>query len=210
MISQSCRICSLYTGGHRMSIDPSCFHPINVTDTCSVWNVLSSVTLYRAALAAQCHFCVTGFVNYECLIKPRSLPTDVTRELQHRLEAARCAGQFEVHSCNLDDLQIISMLEGRKRLGKGELSSIAFAMGRGLAVLTDDQGARKLSSAAGNHPTQTTPHLHSWLVFTRKLDDSDHSNVLSQHLQMEGSLARHLQDAYFLALQCARNALPPL
>lgn len=192
-----------------MSIDPSRFHPINVTDTCSVWNLLSSATLYRAALAAQCHFCVTGFVNYECLIKPRTLPTAVTRELQRRLEEARCAGQFEVHSCNLDDLQIISMLEGRKRLGKGELSSIAFAMGRGLAVLTDDQGARKLSSAAGNHPTQTTPHLHSWLIFTRKLDDSDHSNVLSQHRQMEGSLARHLQDAYFLALQCARNALPP-
>ena len=209
MTPQSCRVCSLFTGGRPMSIDPSRFHPINVTDTCSVWNLLSSVTLYRAALAAQCHFCVTGFVNYECLIKPRTLPTAVTRELQHRLEEARCAGQFEIHSCNLDNLQIISMLEGRKRLGKGELSSIAFAMGRGLAVLTDDQGARKLSSAAGNHPTQMIPHLHSWLIFTRKLDDSDHSNVLNQHRQMEGSLARHLQDAYFLALQCARNALPP-
>lgn len=192
-----------------MSIDPSQFDPINVTDTCAVWNVLSSATLYRAALAARCHFCVTGFVNYECLIKPRTSPTDATRELQRRLEDARCTGQFEVHSCTLNDLQDISRLEDRKRLGKGELSSIAFAMRRGLAVLTDDQGARKLSSAVGVHSTQTTPHLHSWLIFTRKLDDSDHTNVLSQHQQMEGSLARHLEAAYVLALQCARNALSP-
>jgi len=191
-----------------MTIDPSKFHLINVTDTCAVWNVLSSAILYRAALAARCHFCVTGFVNYECLIKPRTSPTDASRELQRRLEEARRSGQFEVQSCSLDDLQAIGRLEGRKRLGKGELSSIAFAMSRGLAMLTDDQGARRLSAAAGNHPTQTTPHLHSWLIFTRRLDDTDHSNVIHQHKLMEGSLSRYLQDAYHLALQCARNALP--
>lgn len=190
-----------------MTIDPSQFHLINVTDTCAVWNVLSSPTLYRAALGARCHFCVTGFVNYECLLKPRTSPSDATRELQRRLEEARDAGQFEVQACSLNDLQAIGRLEDRKRLGKGELSSIAFAMSRGLAVLTDDQGARKLSAAAGSHPTQTTPHLHSWLIFTRVLDDMDHSNVLSQHKLMEGSLARHFQEAYHLALQCSRNAL---
>lgn len=192
-----------------MAIDPSRFHLINVTDTCAVWNVLSSSTLYRAALAAQCHFCVTGFVDYECLVKPRTSPTDTTRELQRRLIDARGGGQFPVHACSLDDLQAVSRLESRKRLGKGELSSIAFAMSRGMAVLTDDQGARKLSALAGSHPTQTTPHLHSWLIFNRRLDDADHSNVLAQHRQMHGSLAPHLEDAYFLALQCVRNAYSP-
>lgn len=192
-----------------MAIDPSRFHLINVTDTCSVWNVLSSSTLYRAALAAQCHFCVTEFVNYECLVKPRTSPTDAGRELQRRLIDAREKGQFPVYACSLDDLQAISRLENLRRLGKGELSSIAFAMSRGLAVMTDDQGARKLSAAAGSHPTQTTPHLHSWLIFHRKLDDADHSNVMTQHISMEGCIAPHLADAYGLALQCARNAHPP-
>lgn len=190
-----------------MAIDPSRFHLINVTDTCAVWNVLSSPTLYQAALAAQCHFCVTGFVQYEALVKPRTAPTDESRELQRRLIDAQKSGHFPVSACSLDDLQAISQLQDRKRLGKGELSTIAFAMSRGLAVLTDDQGARKLSASAGSHPTQTTPHLHSWLIFRRRLDDADHTEVLSQHGEMKGSLARHLEDAYFLALQCIRNAL---
>lgn len=101
-----------------MAIDPSQFHLHNVTDTCSVWNVLSSSTLYRAAVAAKCSFCVTGFVDYECLAKPRTLPNDSSRELQRRLQEARRAGQFEVHSCSIADLQVIGLLESRKRLGK--------------------------------------------------------------------------------------------
>jgi hypothetical protein len=41
------------------------------------------------------------------------------------------------------------------------------------------------------------------------LDDADHSNVMTQHMSMEGCIAPHLADAYGLALQCARNAHPP-
>jgi len=36
--------------------------------------------------------------------------------------------RFAAHSCDIGDLQAIRILESRKRLGKGELSSIAFAM----------------------------------------------------------------------------------
>ena len=45
---------SLYNGGRSsMGFDPSRFHPFNVTDTCAVWNTLSSRVLYSTARARR-------------------------------------------------------------------------------------------------------------------------------------------------------------
>ncbi|WP_310452507.1 hypothetical protein [Sulfuritalea sp.] len=193
-----------------MAIDPSKFHPINVADTCSVWNVLSSARLHMAAKEAKCEFCITAFVRYECLVKPRKAPTAADIELRERLLREQARGGFQPHSCGIGDLQAIRVLESRKKLGKGELSSIAFAMKIGQAVLTDDQKARRLAESSGHLLTQTTPHLHSWLIFTGHLTDVDHTLVVSQHKAMEGSLEPHLQRAYELALQCRFNATRPV
>lgn len=189
-----------------MAIDPSKFHLVNVADTCSVWNVLSSRQLYAAAKEAKCEFCITEFVQYECLVKPRTAPTAADLELRDRLEREQTKGCFKAHSCSIADLQAIVDLESRKRLGKGELSSIAFAMRIQQAVITDDQKARKLATNARHALTQTTPHLHSWLLFSGFLTDSDHTLIVSQHQEMEGSLGPHLCDARDLALQCKLNA----
>ena len=142
-----------------MAIDPSKFHPVNVADTCSVWNVLSSKMLFNAAREARCDFCITSFVRYECLVKPRKSTTVAEQELMDRLRAAQRRGAFQHHSCGIEDLQSISVLESRKCLGKGELSSIAFAMKIRQAVITDDMKAHKLAVEAGHALTQTTPHL---------------------------------------------------
>lgn len=189
-----------------MSIDPSKFHPVNVADTCSVWNILSSTRLRSAAREAGCDFCITSFVHYECLIKPRKSPTEADRELRRRLQAEQRGGAFAPHSCDIGDLQDLKVLESRKRLGMGEISSIAFAMRISQAVLTDDQKARKLAQAVGHPLVQTTPHLFSWLIFTRRLGDSDVPIVVSQHRALEGDLAPHLEKGYALALQCKLNA----
>lgn len=189
-----------------MAIDPSKFHPFNVADTCSVWNILSSARLRSAAKDARCDFCITSFVHYECMVKPRKSMTDADRELRGRLQAEQRAGAFQAHSCGIGDLQDVSVLESRRRLGMGEISSIAFAMKIGQAVLTDDQKARKLAEAAGHRLVQTTPHLFSWLIFTRRLGDSDVPLVVSQHKTLGGDLAPHLDRAYELALQCLLNA----
>lgn len=191
-----------------MAIDPSKFHPFNVTDTCSVWNILSSNRLRSAAKDASCDFCITSFVCYECLIKPRKSHTEGDRELCRRLRAEQRGGSFTAHSCAIGDLQDVKILESRKRLGMGEISSIAFAMRIGQAVLTDDQKARKLAQAAGHPLVQTTPHLLSWLIFTRRLGDADVAIVVDQHKAMEGDLAPHLERAYGFALQCMLNARP--
>ena len=55
-----------------MALDPTQFSMMAVTDTCSVWNMLSSRKLYQAAVNAKLHFCVTPMVLYECLQKPRT------------------------------------------------------------------------------------------------------------------------------------------
>lgn len=190
-----------------MSIDPSSFHLINVADTCSVWNVLSSPRLHAAAIEANCKFCMTSYVRYECLSKPRKRkPTSSEAELIGRLVKAQARGNFPVHSCQIGDLQAIQILEGRKRLGKGELSTIAFAMRISQAVITDDMKARKLAESSGHALTQTTSHLFAWLVFNDRLDGSDKRKIISQHEEMDGPLAPHLERAYEMALQCKLNA----
>jgi hypothetical protein len=191
-----------------MAIDPSKFHLINVADTCSVWNVLSSVRLHAAAQEARCDFCITTFVKYECLFKPRKAITPAQKTLMHRLEAEQKRGSFKDHACDIQDLQSIQLLENRKKLGKGELSSIAFAMKIGQAVITDDKKARKLATDAGHSLAQTTPHLFSWLIFTGRLTDSDKNVVISQHKEMGGPLAPHFDRAYEMALQCKLNTRP--
>jgi hypothetical protein len=192
--------------GGLMAIDPSQFHRINVSDTCAVWNLLSSDRLYAAAMEANCDFSITTFVHYECLVKPRKSLTDADQELRRRLIREQARGRFRSHSCAIGDLQHVQVLESRRKLGKGELSSVAFAMKIGQAVMTDDQKARRLAESSGHSLTQTTPHLHSWLIFTGRMTDADHALVISQHKAVARPLEPHLRRAYELALQCRLNA----
>lgn len=188
-----------------MAIDPSRFHLVNVADTCSVWNVLSSARLYSAAKEARCDFCITTFVSYECLLKPRKSINATQQQLMDKLKKEQKNDAFSPHSCDIGDLQSIRVLENRKRLGKGELSSIAFAMKIGQAFITDDMKARKLAVESGHKLTQTTSHLFAWLIFTNKLGDSDVSTVISQHVNSGMHLQKHLNEANELALQCRLN-----
>ncbi len=185
-----------------MAIDPSKFHPINVADTCSVWNILSSPRLNAVAKEARCDFCVTSFVQYECLIKPRKSILPSEQILMDRLQVEQRSGVFQPHSCSIEDLQAIKILETRKKLGKGELSSIAFAMKIHQGFITDDRKALQLAKDAGNPYAQTTPHLFSWLIFTGRLGDGDKDIVIAQHVDAGRHIAQHLQTAYEMALQC--------
>lgn len=188
-----------------MSADPSCFHPHNVTDTCSVWNILSSKTLCTKALAAGCSFCITGFVKYELLDKPRKKIHDADVELKDRLRQAHTEGKFAVHTCTIDDLHAIRSLELRKALGKGELSSIAIAKRINLGFLSDDTKALKLSQNEQVVATQNVPHLLSWLMFSKGLSDGDASKIINEHVALNRSLKNQLQEAREHSLQCLRN-----
>ena len=186
-----------------MSIDPSRFCSLNVADTCAVWNVLSSVLLYQTARQAGCSFCCTVFVEYECLHKPRKKPSAEDDELRRRLQRARDNGAFTAHSLDIADLQNVALLENRKRLSKGELSAIAFAMKTCQAFLTDDGAARKLAEGVMERGmVQTTPHLFGWLVFTQRLSDGEKDIVIGQHAGAGRPLGEQFATAYREALRC--------
>lgn len=189
-----------------MAINPSKFNPINVADTCAVWNILSSLRLNAAAKEARCDFCLTSFVQYECLTKPRKSILPNEQILMDRLKVEQRRGTFQAHSCSIDDLQAIEILEKRKKLGKGELSSIAFAMKIRQGFITDDRKALQLAKDVGHPHSQTTPHLFSWLIFTGRLGDSDKDLVIAQHIETGRHIAPHLQTAYEMALQCKLNS----
>ena len=91
-----------------MSFDPARFAIASVVDTCSVWNMLSSLRLNQAAIQAKLHFCITPVVLYECLYKPRPNITPEQKELMDRLVSNRAKGRFPVQECSLDDLLTIS------------------------------------------------------------------------------------------------------
>lgn len=189
-----------------MAINPAEFHLMNVADTCSVWNILSSVTLHAAAKKAGCSFCITDVVRYELLVKPRSQPKPSDTELRKRLGVEQALGGFPSHSCSMEDLRVFSALEQRKKLGKGELSSIAFAMRIRQAVITDDVKAAKLARESGHGLTQTTPHLLAWLDFNGALTGPEKQDVLTQHADLNGSLAGPFARAMEMASQCKANA----
>jgi hypothetical protein len=186
-----------------MQIDVSSFHRLNVTDSCAAWNVLSSATLYDAATGAGCTFCCTQFVEYECIHKHRTKITAGDSALQDRFRLEVQRGRITVHQLDIADLQEVEILENRKRLSKGELSSIAFAKRTSQAFLTDDQKARKLArTALPNNRVQTTPHLMAWLYFAGVLTDGHTDAIVAEHCGHGRPLEPHLRAAHAEAIRC--------
>jgi hypothetical protein len=185
-----------------LQADLSRFHLAMVVDTCAVWNVLASSRLTRATRVAGCNFTLTTYVVYECLHKPRRESTPEDRELQERFFAARTGEMFQSHALSLADLQDVARLEARKRVGKGELSCIAFALRTGLAVLTDDCGAQKLGiQELANDRVQSSPHLFGWLVFCGHITDTDIEPIISEHVAMGRHRAEDFRESYCEALR---------
>ena len=180
-----------------MRLNPSQFHPSNIIDTCSIWNVLSSLRFYSAAKAANCNFFCTKFVYYECLHKPRKEISDEEGELIKRLKVQIENKDFQSFNISIEDLQDIGILEKRKNLSKGELSSIVFAKKTRQAFLTDDQGARILAEQfMDGNLVQTTPLLFGWLFFTGKLIDSDKDFIIQEHNSLNRPLEKYFIKMY--------------
>lgn len=185
-----------------MNIDITVFNKINVIDTCAIDNILSSATLYRAARTSNCSFCYTKFVEYEMLYKSRKKLDEKSKELQQKLKEETSAKRFECHNLSIDDLQELEILEQRKRLGGGELSSIAFAKKINQNFMTDDSKAKKLGiKVLGNKSVQSTPHLVGWLFYKRELIDSDFSNIISEHQEYNRPLSQYFEKVYHESLR---------
>lgn len=186
-----------------MAVNPSKFFLFNITDTCSVWNILSSKTLYAASVHAKCIFSCTLFVMYECLFKPRKYVNNHEIRLKNRLKKEQKNGNFVAYKIDIEDLQDVFLLEKRQQLSKGELSSIVFAKKTRQAFLTDDQSARKLAESFMEKTlVQTTPHLYGWLVYSNYLNDSDKEEVIREHVEMRRPLKKYFEEMHLKALEC--------
>ncbi|MFM5887719.1 MAG: hypothetical protein ACKPFD_00585 [Dolichospermum sp.] len=184
-----------------MAINPSVFHKLNVVDSCAIDNIFSSSLLYVAAQSAGCHFCCTSFVYYECLDKPRTKYTPESIELQNIIRKAIEEGKIKSYNLDIEDLQEVSILQKRKNLGKGELTSIAFAKKTHQAFLTDEIKARNLAvEVIPPKLVQTTPHLLGWLVFISFLSDSDLEPIINDHKKYKRPLAQYFTEMYYRAL----------
>lgn len=176
----------------------------NVIDSCSIWNILLSPTIYQASIVAGCYYSFTTYVKYECLIKKRIVSRNHTEvdKLQKEIDNNR----FVSCDITIEDLQEMEILESRKRLGKGELSSIVFAKKARLAFMTDDKKARKLGNdVLGKEYVQTTPHLVGYCFYKRHLLDGDYANLITEHTSTLrgswGDLSPFFKIAYETSLQ---------
>lgn len=186
-----------------MAIDPTNFSRMAVSDTCSVWNILSSRKLFQAAKTANVHFCITPMVLYECLSKPRSSLTPEKSELITRLEKARQDGVFPIQECELDDLVELAR-QAPRGLGSGEMSCIAMAYRiRSIAFMTDEKKARKFAESKLFLTVETTPKLYAWLHYKRFLSDGDHQDIINEHENYEKMpLSKFFEEAFETALRC--------
>jgi len=188
--------------GRPPAVDPSRFATSNVLDTCAVWNVLASATLYRVAREWRCLFAITDFVRYECLVKPRRTEDSNSIELRRRLGVQLEARAISVFPVEIADLQVPEIQHERMRMGKGELSALAFTLKTRQALMTDDQHARLIAHQVLPPPgAQTTPHLLGWLVFILALGDSDAHTVIREHEALGRPLRPHFETVLARALE---------
>lgn len=190
-----------------MNFDPAKFSPASVVDTCSIWNMLSSVRINQAALQARIHFCITPVVLYECLGKPRPTLSESQQELIKRFQKELAGGRFPIQECSLDDLVAITS-KAPMRLGSGELSCIATAYRiRNIAVMTDDKSARESARRNFGLRVETTPTLYGYLHYHQHLGDADHPEVIKEHEHFEARpLTSFFEATYREAMRCRQMA----
>jgi len=186
-----------------MTIDPTNFSIMAVSDTCAVWNILSSRKLFQATKTAKVHFCITPMVLYECLSKPRSSMSPEKSELIARFVKARADGAFPMQECELEDLAELAR-NAPSGLGSGEMSCIATAYRiRSIAFMTDEKKARKFAEKNLSLKVETTPKLYAWLHYKLYLSDSDHQDVIDEHeIYEKMPLTKFFEVAFNEALRC--------
>ena len=123
-------------------------------------------------------------------------------ELRKRFRKENERKALPSYKIAIQDLQAVEILANRKKMGKGELSSIAFALQTRQAFLSDDKGAIKLALTELDNPmVQTTSLLFGWLFFHGHLADHEKEQIILD-LETHGrNIRRDYEEAYNRALQ---------
>lgn len=171
-------------------------------DSCSLWNILSSLVVYSVLLENKFSFSITGFVEYECLYKPRTIHNKMDAELQTKLKSEIDKGNVTCYNLTIEDLQDDFVLKNRNTIGIGELSSIAFAKKVSISFLTDDQKARRIAmDILGKEQVQTTSLILGWLFYTSLLSEGDIDAIIKSHNEYFRPLEKYFREVHNEALR---------
>jgi hypothetical protein len=123
-------------------------------------------------------------------------------ELRERFRKEHERHSISSYKISIEDLQTVELLSNRKKLSKGELSSIAFAIQTRQSFLSDDKGALKLAlTELDTTMVQSTSLLFGWLFFHDHLADHQKEEIILE-LEAYGRYMRpHYEDAYKQALK---------
>ena len=179
---------------------------VNITDTCAIWHLVGSMTLFKAARRMNVSFIITNTVFYECFTKSRGRAASVQHQaLRDRLETHVNQDEVKRIDLTIDDLQeLITLARLRgvdKRLGHGEMSCAALARRWRAAVLTDNRKDFGAIKGLVDECLQTTPRLLGWLYLEGRLTDADVGDVLSEHYNSGGQMSQVYQRAYYEACE---------
>lgn len=185
-----------------MRVDVTNFDKINVIDTCSIWNLLSSNSFYSLVQRYEMVFSCTQFVVYECLFKKRKSMTEEEKIIRQKLIDEQKKSKFSQYQISIEDLQSIEVIRNRKKLSMGELSSIVFAKKTRQSFITDDQGARRISEEyLGLKETQTIPQLLGWLTYCGDINDHELDVIVKEHTQCGRLLEKYFREAFLYGLE---------
>jgi predicted nucleic acid-binding protein len=175
----------------------------SIIDTCSILNIFSADDFYNAVAEAKFTFSYTDFVEYEALYKLcKDVDADFLNRQRNRLRTGDKKHIFRKETLTIEDLQDVNILKARRNLGKGELSSIAFARKANIPFTTDDIAARNLGEEIlGSNRVFTTPRILGWLYYNRFLTDSCQNNIISQHKQNKRPLSVIYNEVYMEVLR---------
>lgn len=163
-------------------------------------NVLSSKTLHAACCRHGLQFVLTKYCLYECLDKPRKVDRPGDIEIRRRLQEARSRGFFMDHDLSIEDLQEAALMRLRRRVGAGELSTIALAKRFGIGIQTDDDRAEGLAvEVLSLEKVQTTPHVLGWLFFCGHLLDHELSTIVEEHVSVGRNISERFREAHMEA-----------
>jgi predicted nucleic acid-binding protein len=185
-----------------IDFDFSKISKFSVIDTCAILNLLSSDTFYTVITSQKFQFCYTTFVEYEALYRRVKTITQEIIDQRAKLQQETAKEVFRCERLSIDDLQDVEILEARKKLGKGELSSIAFAKKINQPFMTDDKKAKKLGEEIlGKDNVLTSPRLLGWLYFNRILIDSDHKLIIAEHIKNGRKMTNVYNEIYHEAIR---------
>lgn len=185
-----------------MTIDIAKFNKINVIDSCAIWNVLSCDLFFLRAFEYQCNFIVTGYVEYECLVKARAVPSKMDDEIKTKFRRLLTSGKFSRQTLTIEDIQEVEVMRASKKLGRGELASIAYAKKIGQSVLTDDRKARTYAKEIlGSDRAQTTPHLFGHLILKNLITETEVEGIIQDHNACGRPLEKYFRECFLYALQ---------